>query len=633
MGHHVTERTGTAALVLLGAGAFWDGLYAPGQQLVAVACFALLALGLRGTALFSRLEWLALGLFGLGVALSLRSPAAAGVAAHGPVIAAGWVLAMLLGRLYGQRGEGQAEAALAPFWAVLGTLMAFGGLLAISFTPLHHSGRLVSFLGYPIAVGVLGLLGLAGGLPGLAAGRPWAGLLALGNGLAVLLSGSRWVWLVGLLLGGYLCWAAPDLLRRSLRRLVPVLGVALVAALWAAPAVSQRQTIPLAIMTLLAVWTVWLLEWFQQSRLLHAVAVLAGGAAMALAPGWSWLLGRATALPLTEGSSVERLTFLRDGLALVARWPLGAGYRGWSALHLQGASYGYYSAEVHSAPLDLVLAFGLAGGLAFLLLLGRFLWHLRQGRHQGEVRLVALAGLAALGVHALLDWDLSYGLFAFPLWFGFGLARPSPDVRSPAWPPWLTVGLAGLTLAATALVGAGDLFAGQAELSLRRGAPETALLHAGAAAAVNPWNDLAHAYRGQAASRLGLSEAAVASLARARALGPREPWYAQLHAHELAQQGRWREAAAAWADSVALWPWHVPAYEEALQGHIDLVRRAQVAGEEGLARELARSGEQILAALAQQKAKEPPGAPRRAMQTETPVIQQASRLFRQVLAP
>lgn len=247
MGHDVAKRMGPVLLCILGAGAFWDGLYAPGQQLVGVVLAALLALLLRGAAPLARLEWLALLLLGAGVTGSLRSPAAAGVAAHGPAVAAGWVLAMVAGRVCAQRFTGEAEALLARFWALVGALMAFAGMAGISFTPPHHSGRLVSFLGYPIAVGVLGLLGLAGTLPDLAAGRPWAAVLALGNGLGVLLSGSRGVWAVGLLLAAYLTWAAPDLVRRSLRRLGLALGTALVAGLWAAPAVAQRDPRPLAL--------------------------------------------------------------------------------------------------------------------------------------------------------------------------------------------------------------------------------------------------------------------------------------------------------------------------------------------------------------------------------------------------
>ncbi|MFZ5825142.1 MAG: tetratricopeptide repeat protein [Bacillota bacterium] len=622
-------------LVLMGAGAFWDGLYAPGQQMVAVALAALLALAVGGRVSLARLEAAGAVLLVAGAALSLASPAQSGVAAHGPAVVAGWLLALIAGRALAERGGGPAaERVLARFWAVSGTLMAFAGALAISFTPIHHSGRLAALLGYPNAVGMLGLLGLAGALPDLAAGHRWAPLLALGNALSLLLSGSRWVWATGLLLALYLAWAAPDLLRRAVRPALAPLAIALAAALWAAPAVAGREARTLAMIVLISLLT-WLgLQTFQRNRPVLAGAAVAWAGALAMAPGWPWLLGRATALPLTEGSSVERLTFLQDGLRLLIGLPWGAGYRGWNALHLQAASYGYYSAEVHSAPLDLAIAFGWLGGLGFLLLLARFFAFLRHGRQWEDSRLVVLAGLAALALHALLDWDLSYALFAFPLWFGFGLASsgagpgPAPPLR---WPPWLTAALASLALAASSLLGAGDLFTARAERSLRQGAPEAALLHAGAAAAVTPWNDLSHAYRGVAASRLGLSDQALASFERARALGPLEPWYAQLLASELAQQGRWREAAATWREAAALWPWHVPAYEQALQAHVDLIARARVAGQGDLAVEIAQSGEALLGALRRQKEREPAEAPRRPMEINTPAIQQAEAVIRQTL--
>ncbi|MFZ5816485.1 MAG: hypothetical protein ACOY93_14500, partial [Bacillota bacterium] len=423
----------------------------------------------------------------------------------------------------------------------------------------------------------------------------------------------------------------PGLLRRAGRPLLLALAVALAAALWAAPAVSRQEPGPLVLIALIALLTVAWLIWFQPGRPWLLAAGVAWAASLALAPGWGWLLGRATALPLSEGSSVERLTMLQDGWRLVTSHPWGAGYRGWNALHLQAASYGYYSAEVHSAPLDLTLAFGWAGGLGFLLLLGRFLFHLRQSRGWSDHRLAVLAGLGALAVHALLDWDLSYGFFALPLWFGFGLAAGPPGPLR--WPAWLTVGLAGLTLAGAALLGAGDLFTAQAGRSLARGEPGQARLHARMAVAATPWNDLSHAYLGQANARLGRADRAIESLVRARRLGPREPWYAQLLARELAARGRWLEAAAAWREGAALWPWHLPAYEEALQGHVDLIRRAEAAGRPDLVRELARSGRAILEQLVRQKGREPERMPRRPLLTSTPAIEEARLLFAQILDP
>jgi len=642
---------GWVVLIGLGAGAFWDGLYAPGQQMVAAALAALFALAAPAVEL-ARTECAALLLMAAGTAGALARPAAAGAAAHGPVLVAGWMLALVAGRAFRTHRPDVAEAALARFWAVTATLMAFGGLLFISFIPPHHSGRLAAFLGYPIAVGMLGLLGLAGSLPDLAAGRPWAAVLALGSGLGLLLSGSRGVWVAGLLLAGFLGWAAPAQVRACLPRAGRAIAAALAATVWAAPAVEAHDASRLWPIVALALLTLFVAEQFQHIRTLRVGYILGIALAVITAPGWGWFWGRAATLPLTDTSSAERLAFLRDGLALAADLPLGAGYRAWAALHLQAASYGYYSAEVHSALLDVALAFGWAGAAGFALLAARFLTGLRGARRWSWTRTAVLGGLGALIVHALIDWDLSYALFAFPLWFGFGLAGgppapatsghapdragPTADARRQTgraitWPRGLTALLAGAVLAGAVLLGAGDCLTELAARSYRLGAPEAALRHAGAAVALAPWNDLAHAYRGAALSQLDRGEEALAALARARRLGPHEPWYAQLVATELGRQGRWLEAAAEWAAYAQLWPWETDAWAQAVAAHLSYLDAAEAAGDPEAAARLAESGQGLLAALERQKAREPADAPRQGMDVDRPVFAEARQRFTAVL--
>ncbi|HEY3366624.1 MAG TPA: bacterial transcriptional activator domain-containing protein [Symbiobacteriaceae bacterium] len=630
-----------ALMALLGAGAFWDGLYSPGQQLILTAGLALLILVRGRSAAGSRLqaagshqdeaagsrleEAVALALLAVGVASSLAAPAAASMAAHGPLLAAGWFLAWVAGRQLS--GDDRACRLLGRTFAMLGTVMTFGGVALMSYLPAHHTGRLAAFLGYPIAVGVLGLLGLAGSLPWLVEQRWWVPALVFGNGAAILLSGSRGVWAVGVLLAAYLTWAAPQLLRK----VGAGLAAAFAAALWAGPAIAGRQVGPALAVLLTGCLTVLLLHWFplgRRRRWLWFGAAAAWVLALACAPGWPWFLGRATALPLTEGSSVERLAFIRDGLRISLSRPLGAGYRAWTALHLQGAGYAYYSAEVHSAPLDLAIGFGWAAAAGFLLLLGRFLAGLRHGRAWSPERLAVLAGLAALGVHSLADWDLSYGLFAVPLWLGFGLMAPAP-ARAKDWrlPFGLTTAVAGLALAGTVVLGAGDIFEGLAEQALAAGRPEVAYRHAAMATAVSPWNDMAHAMAGQALRRLGRRAEALSEFGRARSLGPYEPWYAELAAATFWEDGRPREAAAAYRDYVRLWPWQVPAYEEALSANLDMLLRASVVGDRPLQADLLENGRAILAALDAQKAKEPRATPRAPMQVDKPVIREARDRF------
>jgi|GEM_PF-2071200 len=634
---------GFTVLIGLALGAFWDGLYAPGQQMVGVLLAAALALRAPSVRLHGS-EWLALLLLAAGAAGGLAAPAAAGTAAHGPVLVAGWALALIAGRAF---RPGEAEPALARFWATTGALLAFAGVLLISFTAPHHSGRLASFVGYPIAVGMAGLLGLAGALPDLAAGRRWAPFLALGCTLGLLLSGSRGVWAASALLTAYLAWAAPGLLRDALPRAWPALLAAIAAALWAAPAVQGRDAPRLWLVTLLALLTVAAAERFHRLRAVRLAVLLAALLALGFAPGWGWLWGRASTLPLTDTSSAERLIFLRDGLALAAGLPRGAGYRAWSALHLQAASYPYYSAEVHSSLLDVALSFGWAGAAGFALLAARLLLGLRRARAWPPARAAVLGGLGALALHGLVDWELSYGLFMFPLWFSFGLLGPEPVLvrRRPRpaggaptagerrpwegwiWPQGLTAGLAGLALAGALLLGAVDAAVDLAARSLGAGSPATALRHAGAAAALAPWNDLAHAYRGIALIQLGRGEEGLAALARARELGPREPWYARLQAEELGRQRRWDEAAAAWREYVRLWPWETEAYAAAVSAHLDYLERAQAAGDAAAAARLAGSGLTVLDAMERQKALEPTDAPRKGLEVDRPLFREARQVL------
>jgi tetratricopeptide (TPR) repeat protein len=636
---------GTALLALLGVGAFWDGLYGGGEQLAAAAALAVLVLRLRPAIVLSRMELAALALLGAGTGLALLHPAAAGNAAHGPLIVIGWFLALAVGRQFA--GTDHLERMAGRILAATGFLMLFASLGALSYLPPHQSGRLAGFLGYPIAMGVLGMLGLAGSLPGVAEGRWWAGAVACANGTAVLLSGSRGLWAVGILLVAYLAWARPALLRRTLW---PALG-ALAAALWAGPAVPLRHPVPALAAASLACLTVAAVQWFEylpkESRKVAWTWAVAGAAAaaclaaVALAPGWSWLLGRATALPGTEGSSVERFTFIRDGLAIARGLPLGAGFRAWVALQLQRASYAYYSQEVHSAPLDLALSFGWAGAAGFLLLLGRFLTGLRQGRHWGAERVALLGALGALGLHALVDWDLSYGLFSVALWLGFGLVEAGasegpgrdgplpggPGGRVLGLPAWLLTAVASLALAGVVVLGAGDVGELLASRALDAGQPFAARQHASLVITINPWNDMAWADLGRADAAFDRHDAALAALARARALNPYEPWYAELAAAEATQAGHWRDAAAIYREYVRLWPWETAAYEEALDRLMDLTFRAEIMGDHALAADLADAGREILAAMDRQKAREPAHTPRKPMAVDTPTLERARSYF------
>lgn len=604
-------------LLLLAGGTLWEGLYTPVAQVAATGVLATAVLALGGRAVWSRKEIALWGAFGLAVALSLLKPAAAGTAVHGPLVAAGWVLAFTLGRIVTAEKE-WLEALLARIWSWSGPVVVIGGMLLLPYQAVHHSGRLASVLGYPIAVGALGMLGLAGclGLAGSSGRRRWVEpLLLYGNMLAILLSGSRGVWAASAVLLIVLSLRLHVL--RSL--LVPGL-LAVAAALWAGPAIAQGQSLVGVIVSVVMGLTILVAPRFRSQAWIYAVIALV----LWRAPGWSWLLGRAATL--AEGSSIERLTFLRDGLTMVIQHPLGAGFRAWHPLHLQGASYGYYSTEAHSALVDLTLAFGWLGGAAFLGFLVVFLVRLGRPKAWSPVRTAILAGLAGLALHGLLDWTLSYALFAIPLWMGVGLSRTrsEPGVVVPR----SVLGVfAGICLAAAVWLASSDVFTNLAQTEMSVGNHEAAGRHAAMAVAIQPWNDVAYATLAQANGADGGSQEALGAVARARQLGPHEPWYATLEGELLRSAGRPAEAAEAFRDAALLWPWEVNAYETALSAMIEMSLSAQIRGDLGVVDQIDAIGAGLLQSLDRQRRREPIRTPRKPMELKTAAIMQARAFF------
>lgn len=71
---------------------------------------------------------------------------------------------------------------------------------------------------------------------------------------------------------------------------------------------------------------------------------------------------------LHQMSVIQRFIFWWDGLRIVARHPLfGNGFGAWSAMFMRVETYSYYSTEVHSFLMDVLIDVGIVGLLALLL--------------------------------------------------------------------------------------------------------------------------------------------------------------------------------------------------------------------------------------------------------------------------
>jgi tetratricopeptide (TPR) repeat protein len=632
------------ALLLVGAVAL-DGLYGPWAAVGAAALVGLcLPVLQRAPLRLHRLEWMGGGLMLTGALVSLGRAVQPSMAVWGPPLVLAGLVGLLGGRVIQQRG---AVGILLQPLGLLPLGLVLHGLWLLSTGVVHQSGRLAGALGYPIALGATGLIGLSAALP-LAGGAGWRkglwGAALYGGTLALFLSGSRGLWAAAgvtllLLLAGRPGWCE--------RLWLPLLGGGAVG-LWVAPLVAGRAPLPAALWTVAgALFTglgaVWLdgveeagldrvaEEWGPtptlRTRRLRGLSLgLVLIATMVWAPGWAWLTGRAQ-LPGTETASVERLTFLRDAWPLVWQHPLGQGFRAWASLQLTAASYPYWVGEVHSALMDAMLNWGWLGGLGLCLILARLWWggwRLRTGP-DGPFALVI--GVGGIALHGLVDWTLSYGLFAGLVALGLGLL-PASAPRALAIPRQAVAVIVGLLAAIALLLGAGEWAASSARDALRAGDPGRALSQADLAERLAPWHEEGWAVAGEATLALGRPREALPALDRAVTLAPLEPWYRGQRAEVLFALNDEAGGLAAYREMVERQPWAPEAYDRALAAHLERYLSATLRGDNRSAALARDGGRLLLARLATQRAKVPPGAPRQWHEPDSAVIRRAQDLFR-----
>lgn len=121
----------------------------------------------------------------------------------------------------------------------------------------------------------------------------------------------------------------------------------------------------------------------------------------------------------------ERFIYWHDAIQIWLQRPLtGWGGGGWAALYHRYQSFGYTSNQAHSALLQTADAAGLLGVIGYVWMwtgMGIAWWRLRRKGHPVAVWAGGLGtGLAAIGLHSLMDFDLSLEAVTFALMVGLG---------------------------------------------------------------------------------------------------------------------------------------------------------------------------------------------------------------------
>lgn len=131
----------------------------------------------------------------------------------------------------------------------------------------------------------------------------------------------------------------------------------------------------------------------------------------------------------------ERIFWSKEALELIKNRPLfGYGGGGWESVYRSYQDYNYTSTQVHNDWLQLGVETGITGLVAWLGLWtawacsGVKVFKESSGRERSYIWAV-LAATAAIGGHALIDFDLSLGAVSIALWFGFGVISGLTTVK------------------------------------------------------------------------------------------------------------------------------------------------------------------------------------------------------------
>lgn len=151
------------------------------------------------------------------------------------------------------------------------------------------------------------------------------------------------------------------------------------------------------------------------------------------------LINRILSISLEETSASGRFTFYRDAFSIIKDHPIiGTGGGGWAAVYFGYQSHLYWSNQVHNYFMQVWVETGTLGLLAVLsvwiLVIFAVVKYYKSGHVPEDKQLLwgTFISAAALGIHSIIDFNLSLGAVALYLWFLFGIINGMTSAQTDA---------------------------------------------------------------------------------------------------------------------------------------------------------------------------------------------------------
>lgn len=171
------------------------------------------------------------------------------------------------------------------------------------------------------------------------------------------------------------------------------------------------------------------LTWLRFLALGIVLLAMGGGAIVMVRHTPSTVMERLRSISLQEHSVQDRFAFYQDAWKIIKTHPiLGTGGGGWAAVYQAYQSYAYYSTQAHNYFVQTLIEAGPLALTSALALWGTALWSALRVRpklcNDDKVLLKSTTAAAAvLGLHSIIDFNLTLGAVSLLLWTLFGVAR------------------------------------------------------------------------------------------------------------------------------------------------------------------------------------------------------------------